>query len=226
MSEAPVVSRTQRRVERRQALLLLVLVLAVTGVSFFLGVMVGQSGGLSGFGRRSEPPRLPMAQVVPPPLPPAAAVPAGSQKMTFYDDLPKGNAAPLGSGINLPKGGYVPPPSVPSPPTATVAPAAKPVAPAPAAPVPAPPPSTAPPKASAGGGFVVQVAATKDQAEARRLVGKLGEKGFAAAIERADLGAKGIWFRVVAGPYGEQAAAEKAAAQLKQQKFSVMVRKR
>jgi cell division septation protein DedD len=81
------------------------------------------------------------------------------------------------------------------------------------------------PKASAGGSFVVQVASTRDQAEAKRLVDKLKGKGFAAASERADLGAKGIWFRVVTGPYSDQAAAEKAAAQLKQQKYSVMVRK-
>jgi cell division septation protein DedD len=73
---------------------------------------------------------------------------------------------------------------------------------------------------------VVQVAATKDQSEAKRMVEKLKGKGFAAASERADLGAKGVWFRVVAGPYSDQDAAEKAAAQLKQQKFSGIVRKR
>jgi cell division septation protein DedD len=72
---------------------------------------------------------------------------------------------------------------------------------------------------------VVQVAATRDQAEAKRMVDKLTGKGFAASTERADLGAKGIWFRVVAGPYGDQAVAEKVAEQLKKQKFSAMVRK-
>jgi cell division septation protein DedD len=73
---------------------------------------------------------------------------------------------------------------------------------------------------------VVQVAATKDQSEAKRLVDKLRGKGFAAQAERADLGAKGIWYRVVAGPYADRAAADKVASQMKQQKFSPMVRAR
>ncbi|MHB8707424.1 MAG: SPOR domain-containing protein [Desulfuromonadales bacterium] len=229
MNQIPVVSRTQRRFERRQMLLMVILMAAVTVASFFLGVMVGERGSFSG--ARIEPPRLPMAQVVPPPMPAGATT--GPQKLTFYDDLPKGNAAPLGSGINLPKGGYPPPP-----PPAAVAPAPAPAAaaPAPVAPVSAPQPkppaavaaavAEPAPKASAGGSFVVQVVSTRDQAEAKRLVDKLKGKGFAAASERADLGAKGIWFRVVTGPYSDQATAEKAAAQLKQQKYAVIVRKR
>lgn len=234
MNELPVVTRTQRRLERRQMVMMIILVLAVTVASFFLGVMVGERGSVPGFSPRVEPPRLPMAQIAPPPLP--SNVPAGPQKLTFYDDLPKGNAAPLGSGINLPKGGYgysaPPPPPAPTPaPVAPATPAAVAPAPAPAAAkapaaTPAPAPVVAAPKASAGGSFMVQIAATKDQAEAKRMVDKLKGKGFAASAERADLGAKGIWYRVVTGPYGDQAAAEKAAAQLKKQKFPAMVRKR
>lgn len=230
MNELPVATRTQRRFERRQMLMMIILVLAVTVASFFLGVMVGERGSFSG--AQVEPPRLPMAQIAPPP--PPSSVSAGSQKLTFYDDLPKGNSAPLGSGINLPKGGYLPPPAPPAaaaPAPAVAAPVAEtaavkePAAKAPAA-APAPPREVAAPKTSAGGSFVVQVAATKDQAEAKRLVDKLKGKGFATASERADLGAKGVWYRVVVGPYGDQAAADKAAAQLKQQKLSAIVRKR
>jgi cell division septation protein DedD len=227
MNELPVGPRTQRRLERRQMVVMLILVMAVTVASFFLGVMVGERGNFPGFSPRVEPPRLPMAQIAPPPLP-SSVVPAGPQKLTFYDDLPKGNAAPLGSGINLPKGGYASPP--PPVPVAAAAPA--PAAPASATPAvatpaaaPTPVPAAAVPKASAGGNFVVQVAATKDQAEAKRMVDKLAGKGVAASTERADLGAKGIWYRVVAGPYGDQAVAEKVAEQLKKQKFSAMVRK-
>ncbi|MCM2265560.1 MAG: SPOR domain-containing protein, partial [Desulfuromonadales bacterium] len=223
MSEIPVMSRTQRRFERRQILLMTILVLAVTVASFFLGVMVGERGSL--FGSRVEAPRLPMAQIAPPPLPSSA--PAGAQKLTFYDDLPKGNSAPLGSGINMPKGGYLPPPppaavapaAAVAPPVAEAAVVKEPAARAPAA-APAPAREVAAPKTSAGGSFVVQIAATKDQAEARRLVDKLKGKGFATSSERADLGAKGIWYRVVVGPYGDKATADKAASQLKQQKFS------
>lgn len=232
MNEIPVVTRTQRRLERRQMLLMVVLVAAITVASFFLGVMVGERGSFSG--ARVEPPRLPMAQVAPPP--PPSSVAAAPQKLTFYDDLPKGNSAPLGSGINLPKGGYsaqtTPPPvpaTVPAPALGVApvpaAPVAK-AAPAAPAPAPAPAPAVEAPRVSAGGAYVVQVAATKDQAEAKRMIDKLKGKGFAASTERADLGAKGVWFRVVVGPYGDQAAAEKAAGQLKSQKFSGIVRKR
>ena len=230
MNELPVGPRTQRRLERRQMVVMVILVMAVTVASFFLGVMVGERGSFPGFASRVEPPRLPMAQVAPPPLPSSA--PTGPQKLTFYDDLPKGNAAPLGSGINLPKGGYgysVPPPPpapvAPAPPTAA-APAPPPAAAKAPAAAPAPAPAVAAPKASAGGSFMVQIAATKHQAEARRMVDKLKGKGFAASAERADLGAKGIWYRVVTGPYDDQTAADKAAAQLKKQKFTAMVRKR
>lgn len=232
MNELPVITRTQRRIERRQVVMMLILVIAVTVASFFLGVMVGERGSFPGFSRSVEPPRLPIAQVPPPPLP--ASVPAGPQKLTFYDDLPKGNAAPLGSGINLPKTSYAPPPPpapVAAPAPAVQAQAAQTPVPAakinkPAAETPAAPVAEAPPKASAGGAYVVQVAATKDQTEAKRMVEKLKGKGFVAASERADLGAKGIWFRVVAGPYSDQASAEKAAARLKQLKLSGIVRKR
>ena len=230
MNEHPVVTRTQRRFERRQMVFMLILVMAVTVASFFLGVMVGERGLFSG--GRGEPPRLPMAQVTPPPLP--SSVPAGSQRITFYDDLPKGNSAPLGSGINLPKGGYSvavtpppPPPAAVPAAAAAVAPAAAPVAaPAPAVAPPPPAPEKAAPKAVAGGAYVVQVAATKDQWEAKRLADKLRGKGFAVSSERADLGSKGIWYRVTAGPYGDKAAADTAAAQLKQQNFSAIVRKK
>lgn len=226
MNEIPVPTRTQRRFERRQLFIVVILMVATAVASFLLGVMVGERGSFST--AKVEPPRLPMVQVAAPPLPTSA--PAGPQKLTFYDDLPKGNSAPLGSGINLPKGGYAySAPAPPSPPPATAAaPAAVTSAPAPVveAPVAAPVAEKAAPKASAGGAYVVQVAATRDQAEAKRLVDKLKGKGFAASSERADLGAKGIWFRVTAGPYGDQATAESAAAQLKQQKLSAIVRKR
>jgi cell division septation protein DedD len=240
MNEIPVASRTQRRFERRQRLVMLILVAAVTVASFFLGIMVGERGRGPGSGGPADAAYQPAVQVAPPPLPSSQYT--APQKLTFYDDLPKGNAAPLGSGINLPKTSYVSPPPTAPPPAPTAAPttaaappvpeqvqaqaqvpAAKPPAPAAKPPVPA---VAAPPKVAPTGSFVIQVASTKDQAEAKRLVASLKAKGFAVATERADLGAKGIWYRVVAGPYGDQVAAEKAAAQLKKQKFSAMVRKR
>jgi cell division septation protein DedD len=228
MERVPVITRTQRRLERRQMLLMVVLVAAVTVASFFLGVMVGERGGAA---RQAELAASLSAQLPPPSLPAASA--AGSQRLTFYQDLPKGNAAPLGSGINLPKTSPVPPPV----PTAT-APTAQPAAPAPAVPVPsavtAPPPSPPPPaapaatqtKPAAAGSMVVQVASTRDEGEAKRLVEKLRGQGHVAFYERADLGAKGVWYRVSSGPYADRGTADKVAAQLKQQQYSPMVRAR
>lgn len=225
MNEVPIVTRTQRRAERRQMMVMLILVLAVTVASFFLGVMVGERGSLSD-GQIASP-RLPMAQVPPPPLP--TNVSAAPQKLTFYDDLPKGNSAPLGSGINLPKGGYAAPPPAPvaapaSAPAAAPAPVASPPPQPAAVKEQAPPPAV--PKAVAAGGFLVQVASTKDAAEAKRMVDKLKGAGFPATSERADLGAKGVWYRVIAGPYNDQAAANQAAEKLKKQKYAAIVRKK
>lgn len=219
MDQIPVLSRTQRRFESRQRLLMLVLVASLTIASFFLGVMVGERGGTPEVAGQADVANPAAVQVASPPLSSGQYV--APQKMTFYEDLPKGNAAPLGSGINLPKGSTpaASPPVSPAP-AAVAAPS-----PASVTPVPAPAPAIAPPKSSGGGGFIVQVASTKNQAEAKRLADKLTANGFAASSERADLGAKGIWYRVVAGPYADQAAADKAAAQLKKQKFAAMVRK-
>src|SRR5512134_2142825 len=101
MDRMPAGTRTQRRLERRQMLLMIVLVTAVTVASFFLGVMFGERNSA----QQTELAYQTAAQQAPPPVPMGGA--AGSQRLTFYEDLPKGNAAPLGSGINLPKGGYV-----------------------------------------------------------------------------------------------------------------------
>lgn len=231
INEIPVVSRTQRRFERRQRLVMLILVVAVTVASFFLGVMVGERGSSSGYSQQVDASYEPTVQVAPPPLPAGQYV--APQKLTFYDDLPKGNAAPLGSGINLPKAAAAPaaapasaaaPISLPASNPAKAPAQPQPEAVKPSAPPPAPAVTT--PKPSASGSFVVQVVSTRDQAEAKRLVDRLKGQGHAANFERADLGSKGIWYRVVAGPYADLATAEQAAAQLKKQKFSVMVRKR
>jgi cell division septation protein DedD len=82
------------------------------------------------------------------------------------------------------------------------------------------------PKASSGGAFVVQVISTSDEGEARRVVKKLQGAGLAAAYERADLGAKGVRYRVIAGPYGDQAGAKLAAEKVRKQKFDAIVRKK
>ena len=103
MKVQPVVSRTQRRIERKQLMLIVVLIIAVAAVSFSLGMMFGQrnvsSQGLVAEVDSSTPAKV--TQIVPPPPPQEETVPEKPERLTFYDNLPKGNQAPLGSGINL-----------------------------------------------------------------------------------------------------------------------------
>ena len=136
-----ILSRSERRLERKQVVILLILILAVALVSFALGVMAGRSGSGRFAAREASvsiPPRMPVGKVptpaptgpgVPadPPATPAAASPAASN-LTFYDNLPRGEQPPLGSGINLPPQGSAPPPPSVSAPT-SVPTAAAPVAP-------------------------------------------------------------------------------------------------
>lgn len=233
-----VATRSQRRTEKRQAVVLLALVLTVALVSFTLGVMVGRSASPSAVAAVvPPPPRLPVA-----PPAPAAAAPLGeraAEGLTFYDALPKGEQSPLGSGINLP-------PAREAAPTAAVA-SGEPAKPAAGgdettgtdgthgtdaeAPLPATKPaakavsSVAP--ALAAGGYLVQAAAFRRSEDARALQAKLAKKGYAVFTEEAQLGEKGIWFRVYVGPYASAGAADAAVARLKaDERLSALVRRR
>lgn len=223
----PVMSRSQRRVEKKQTWIIVVLVLLVAGVSFFLGVMAGQKGvSLPGFGDAEvQEVRMPPAtQVVPVPPTPEPVPEPEPAKLTFYDNLPKGDQVPLGSGINLPPeqtaSAAVPKPSTPEQP-AVKPKIAKPVAqPKPAIPV-------SVPTATANGGFVVQIASFRTAEDASKYQARLGKQGLTTYQERADLGAKGVWFRVIAGPYAERTAADQVATLLKEkERVSALVRKR
>lgn len=235
-----VLSRSQRRMERKQAIVLLCLALAISLVSFSLGVMVGRSGNPPQPVATAAPP-VPATQPAPAPTPAAVSVPEATQvqggtegqapaevpaavkqdeKLTFYDTLPRGEQ-PLGSGINLPpdqatKSGPVAEKSAEAKP----APAATPSAAKAEVPVPKVP-------AAAKGKFVVQVASFKDAAAANSMLKKLSGKGYVLFVEPADLGAKGVWHRVYAGPYAGREVADRVASQLRErEKISPLVRKR
>ncbi|HEY7744717.1 MAG TPA: SPOR domain-containing protein [Desulfuromonadales bacterium] len=251
-------TRSQRRLEKRQVVTLLALVLVVSLVSFVLGVMVGRSSVRPVVA--VAPPqavRLPVAEAVPPPTtvaPAAGERPADS--LTFYDSLPKGGQAPLGSGINLPPAKVptpveataqpapVEPAKLPAAATATVvesaipaktdasAPVAKapvPVAkaPAPVAKAPAPVAKAPAPVVKAAGSYLVQAAAFRRSEDARGLQAKLARKGYSVFTEEANLGAKGVWYRVYVGPYASAGAADAVVTRLKaEEKLAGLVRKR
>ena len=219
-------TRSQRRMERKQAVLLLVTMLAVSLVSFSLGVMVGKSGS----------PQAPSAAVMPAatervvvekPAPRKAG--AGTEAsdspvdpsdentpLTFFDTLPKSEEPPLGSGINQPpvqkednrtrdslkpvvEEASAKPESVSSEKAEAVVPAAEPV------------------PAVADGRYVVQVGSFRVEDDARALREKLLKKDFAAYIQQADLGDKGTWYRVRVGPFADVETARDAADLLKAQ---------
>ncbi len=229
-----VATRSQRRMEKKQAVILLAMVLAVSLVSFALGVMVGRAGSRSAVEAPAPPLRLPVAQAVPPPADAAANGGRPAESLTFYDSLPKGDQPPLGSGINLP-------PAKEKPEATTSAgesgsrraaePAAAPSpAPARAAEAPAPvraAPTTAVSSAPSAGVYVVQAAAFRRSEDARGLQQKLAKKGYSAFVEEAQLGEKGVWYRVYVGPFAAAGAADAAVSRLKaEERLTALVRKR
>jgi cell division septation protein DedD len=78
-----------------------------------------------------------------------------------------------------------------------------------------------------GGGFLVQAAAFRHYEDARALQAKLGQKGHTAFTEEANLGAKGIWYRVYVDPFATAGAADVVVSRLKaEEKLTALIRKR
>lgn len=105
-----------------------------------------------------------------------------------------------------------------------------PAAPAPAPTVPAPAATAAAP--ATGGAFVVQLAAVREEAAAGPAYKALQDKhsailgGHALDVERADLGDKGIFYRVRAAGFDSKAAATTACGKLKAAGQDCLVRPR
>jgi len=72
-----------------------------------------------------------------------------------------------------------------------------------------------PDSAPGSGKFTLQVRATQSQGEAETLGKKLRGSGAEAYVVKADLGAKGVWYRVRVGRYQSFAEAQKAGSELK-----------
>ncbi len=227
-------SRSQRRVEKRQATVFLALVLAVSLVSFALGIMVG---------RMSSSPEI--VQAPPPPpdrvsvaAPPAASRPSETaaapvEELTFFETLPKSDQPPMGSGINLPRQTKPSrseeakaPPTPPSSAQEVIKNADPPPRPAAAPSSVAAAGGTIPP-ASPGGGYTLQIASFQDAVDALRLKERLVSLGYSSYTEQADLGEKGVWTRVLVGPYESEQHASAAASRLRaEEKLTPLVRRR
>jgi cell division septation protein DedD len=223
-----VASRTQRRMEKRQALLMLFLMLVVSLVSFSLGVMVGKSGSREAIS--SEPAALLIKEPVAKEAEqkPLQAEPSmqdrPAENLTFYDTLPRGEQPPLGSGINLP----------PKEEKAAEEPTEQPILKAKLSDTPKTAFSSEPsaenaslPAASTDGRYVVQVASFRERKDARNLKERLSEKGYPVFTQMANLGEKGIWHRVLIGPLENADAAGEVVERLKtEDKLLPIVKKR
>lgn len=150
----------------------------------------------------------------------------GEPPLTFYETLPKGGQAILGTGINTDKNGV--------PRTATAGSPAAPSAPqgekggageSRKGESPRPPDGDTPKnaeksaaapqrKASPGGTFTVQVASAKERKEAEEIRKALVGKGYAAYIVETEIAGKGTWYRVRIGKAMDQGAASSLAATL------------
>lgn len=232
--------------EKRQAVILLVLVLVVSLASFTLGVIVGRRGAERDLAQKFQqtdrvlvthaPTSASAPETLPVTEPDSGEGTGGSTgepateetKLTFYDDLAK-ETAPLGSGINLApveeKNGMTavkPPIDLPDQPIV------KKEAPAIAA-VEAKATQNKPAAESSGveanklprvvekGTHAVQIGSFGVAGDAIAFKQKMVDKGYPAYVAEADLGKKGLWYRVRIGPYLDSAAAQKAQKILEEQ---------
>jgi cell division septation protein DedD len=217
-----VVSRTQRRVEKKHALMILALLLVGGLVSFSLGVMVGGKDGSPDDVVEEQIVQQKPVSAAPLETGPAGAVPSEEEpieeELTFYETLPQGQDNALGSGINLPPEKEKTGEQVSAPPVK------KPAVPGEVGPIASRPPVAKPvaqkPASSTSGDFLVQVASVKDRHGAVELRDRMAARGYAAFVEQTDLGEKGVWHRVYAGPFGSKEDADKTIAALKADQFS------
>jgi hypothetical protein len=158
--------------------------------------------------------------------PPAAAAP------------PPAAAAPPPAAAAPPPAAAAPPPAAAAPPPAAAAPQAAEAAPQEVASLQAPPPVAKPkptakpaaqqtaaatPAAAAPSKYVVQVGSKKNQTDALASFADMQQKypsllaSYRPIVQKADLGAKGIWYRLRIGPIADKTAATKLCGQLKSQ---------
>jgi cell division septation protein DedD len=134
----------------------------------------------------------------------------------FYESLPKARedtdlpSIPQAPAAGRQEPGARKPPEAPGP-----AKIEKPAA------APAPPPSPAP--AVPGKPFTVQVSAVKTEEEARRLLDKLRQRGYAGYIEPISTPDKGTWYRVRMGEFPSKEFARSTIDRLQKDGFAPVV---
>jgi hypothetical protein len=153
----------------------------------------------------AAPPQRVVNVPAPEPKPAAAAMPAESRPAPAA--APVHSAASSNAPLSLAPGGNAAPARAAAAPSRTAALTAAPVRPA--------------PQAASGGGYAVQVSSQRSEAEAQAAFKSMQAKypnqlgGRSPIIHRVDLGAKGIYFRAMVGPFGTSAEASSLCSSLK-----------
>lgn len=227
---------TKNRPRKQPVGIFAVILISAVSMSFALGVLTGwfvfrparkaaQSQPALVAGAKGAPDASsPQAQY---PNPEAAASRGADPPLTFYETLPKGGKAVIGSGLNprmtdqpQPPRIVAPPPSQtvvqqpPSPPAAAKAEERKEQdKPAADQAKQAPPgdPAPAAKQPVAAGKFCVQIASTQERSEAEALKARLLGKGLPAYIVESTIKDRGTWFRVRVGKHLPQQAAGELA---------------
>lgn len=221
--------------EKRQAVILLVLVLVVSLASFTLGVIIGRRGAERDLAQKMQQAEKVLVAQATVPAVSALTVPATENvieikpaepisketKLSFYDDLAK-ETVPLGSGINLAPAKeqgatnvVQPPIDLPNQPIVKketkdiVTVSEKKVENKPVAIV-SKQATSEMPKVVSGGSHAVQIGSFGTVGDAMALKQKMLGKDYPVFVVEADLGKKGLWYRVRIGPYADSTAAKLA----------------
>jgi cell division septation protein DedD len=196
-----------------------VVVFIISAWMFGVGVMVGRGTApvrfdLDQLKRSLE--ALQKSAAAPPKTGPTEAVPQVKDKtnLDFYEVLPKkGEELDMG---NIPKSqaqaAAEKREAAPLKPAETP-PAAKPEKPSP----------SAAEVEKAAGPFTIQIVSLQSEAEARRTVDKLRERGYGARVEPVTLAEKGTWYRVRMGEFPTREGAGGTLQRLKKDGFAPIV---
>lgn len=200
-----------------------VAVFIISAWMFGMGVMVGRGTAPVSFDIDQLKRTLASLQRPAPQAPKSGPRPEASEMknktdLGFYDSLPKNRED--AEMPNLPK--PPPAPDRPEPPAKKPAePTAPPKAEKPAA-ASAPAPAASPPApapAAPGKPLTVQIAAVRSEEEARRLLEKLRQRGYAAYVEPIAVPDKGTWYRVRMGEFPAKEFARSTVDRLQKDGF-------
>jgi cell division septation protein DedD len=210
--------------ERRHVALLAACALVLLGGVFALGVLVGRQLASAGLAGPLKPAAGDLSALdaqkddPPSPRPPAARAPsaASSQTATIAASPVRSPPQPAASAVRNEPIDAAAPVAAGATRSAADAGAVVVVPPAKVASIPAGKPAAKPasqlalpPPPKHLGNYTVQLGASQDRAEAQRIEARARTSGLRPYLVEANLGAKGVWYRVRVGAFDTRAAADR-----------------